>query len=340
MRDLRPCRPTLLLVVALLLGVLAACSDAVDDPGPAAPDALRWEGPSEVELDGTELVVGSKEPAAQRVLGWIAVEALRSTGADVTDEINLGGTGANREAMLAGLIDLYWEYPAVGWTAILQRTDPETDAAELYDEVRARDLEENDVTWLPPAPAELGYGLVAAPETLAAEDVGGVDDAAAALEERPDELTLCVDEQDPFVADADGLTRLRDATGLTLLAADVLTVPADDLYDLLEPGSFCTFAAVRLGEPAIAESGVAVLEGDQVFLPLRPSVTVRADVLGDVPEIEDVLEPISEAMTTEQLRALTASVEQDGEEPRDVAREWLVSEGFAVERSTDEGSEG
>jgi osmoprotectant transport system substrate-binding protein len=328
------------LVVLLAASAAASCSDAVDDPGPADPTALRWEG-DDVDLEGVDLAVGSKEPAAQRVLGYLALEALRSAGADVEDQINLGGTVANRQALLAGLIDLSWEYPAVGWEDLLQRTEPDTDPVALAEDVRERDLEENDVSWLEPSPAGLGYGFVVAPEVRADEDLVGVQDVADAIDDRPDEVVLCTAEDDPFLTDPDGLQRFRETTEIGLDATRVPALPAEDLYAALEPGGFCTVGAVRLGEPAIDEAGLEVLEGDGVFLPLQPTVVVRHDVLTDAPEIEDVLDEVSAALTTDELRSLTAQVEQGGEDPRDVAREWLVSQGFASGRDGggDEGQE-
>jgi osmoprotectant transport system substrate-binding protein len=321
-----------LLVAVVSAGALSGCSDAVDDPGPADPTALQWEGDEPIDLDGIDLAVGSKEPAAQRVLGYVALEALRSTGADVEDQINLGGTGTNREALLAGLIDLSWEYPAVGWEDLLQRTDPDTDAEALAEEVRELDLEENDVAWLDPAPAELGYGFVVSPSVRTAEDLVGVDDVAVALRERPDEVVLCTTQDDPFLTDPDGLQRFRETTETGLDATSVPALAEADLYAALAPGGLCTVGAVRLGEPAIDDAGLEVLEGDAVFLPLQPTVMVRDDVLTDAPEVRDVLDPIAEALTTEQVRALAAQVEQEGADPRDVARAWLVEQGFAREQ--------
>jgi osmoprotectant transport system substrate-binding protein len=324
-------RRGLALALVFLLAGVASCSDAVDDPGPGDPTALRWEG-DEVDLDDVDLAVGSKEPAAQRVLGYLAVEALRSAGADVEDQINLGGTVANRQALLAGLIDLYWEYPAVGWEDLLQRTEPDTDPVVLAEDVREHDLEENDVSWLDPAPAGLGYGFVVAPEVRAEEDLVGVQAVADAIDERPDEVVLCTAEDDPFLTDPDGLQRFRETTEIGLDATRVPALPAEDLYAALEPGGFCTVGAVRLGEPAIDEAGLEVLEDDGVFLPLQPTVMVRHDVLTDAPDVADVLDVVAEALTTDELRMLTALVEQDGEDPRDVARAWLVEQGFASDR--------
>jgi osmoprotectant transport system substrate-binding protein len=318
------------LVGALLAGLVGAgCTSAVDDPGPAAPDALSWTD-SAVDLEGVPLAVGSKEPAQQRLLGWIAAEALRAAGADVTDEINLGGTGANREALLAGFIDLYWEYTGVGWGPILERADPETDPTGLYEDVRERDLEENDIVWLDPAPAQLGFGFVASPEVAADLELDSTDDLAAAIDESPDEVSICIGEQDSFDTDPEGLARFEAAAGVSVPEERLVEVPAADLYEALDTG-FCTVVATPLGDPRIAEAEAVTLEDDGVFVPWQAAVTVRDDVLADAPDIAEVLDPVSERLTTDVLRWLTGRVELDGETPRDVARTWLVSTGLAAD---------
>lgn len=319
--------PAVVLVLALaLLG--AACSSTVEDPGPPDPDALDWSDGS-IDLDGVDLAVGSKETAEQRVLGWLAAEALRSSGADVQAEIDLGGTGANREAMLAGLIDLYWEYTGVGWTSVLQRSDPATDPGALYEDVRERDLEENDVVWLPPADTSRGWGFVADPSVATAEALVGVADVARVLDE-DDEAVVCVAEGSEFPTDADGLGRFEEATGTEVGEERLVAVPTDDLYPAVAAG-LCPVAAVELGDPLLAGTGLTVLERDDVFVPQQPSVTVRGDVLADADGAEEVLEAVSAELGAAELRELAAAVVVDGAEPREVARAWLVEQGLARE---------
>lgn len=319
----------MVLALGLVLGLVgAACSSGVEDPGPPDPDALVWSDGS-IDLDGVDLAVGSKETAEQRVLGWLAVEALRASGADVQAEIDLGGTGANREAMLAGLIDLYWEYTGVGWTSVLQRSDPATDPGALYEDVRERDLEENDVVWLPPADASRGWGFVADPSVATAEGLVGVADVARVLEE-DDEVVVCVAEGSEFPTDADGLRRFEETTGTDVSEDRLVGVPTGDLYPAVAAG-LCPVAAVELGDPLLAGTGLTVLERDDVFVPQQPSVTVRDDVLADADGAEEVLDAVSAELGAAQLRELAAAVVVDGAEPREVARTWLVEQGLARE---------
>lgn len=315
------------LVLALAL-VGGSCSSAVEDPGPPDPDALAWSDGS-IDLEDADLAVGSKETAEQRVLGWLAVEALRASGADVQAEIDLGGTGANREAMLAGLIDLYWEYTGVGWGSVLQRSDPATDPAALYEDVRERDLEENDVVWLPPADASRGWGVVADPAVATAEGLVGVADVARLLDE-DDEAVVCVAEGSEFSTDADGLARFEEATGSSVGDERLVEVPTGDLYPAVAAG-LCLVAAVELGDPLLAGTGLTVLERDDVFVPQQPSVTVRDDVLADADGAEEVLAAVSAELAAAELRELAAAVVVDGADPREVARAWLVEQDLARE---------
>lgn len=327
-----------LLAVGLAVGaLLAGCSSDVDDPGPDDPEALRWSEDHSIDLEGVELAVGSKETVEQRVLGWIAVESLRAAGADVSDEINLGGTGANREALLAGLIDLYWEDTGVGWESILERADPDTDAPGLYEDVRERDREENDVVWLAPAPAQGGYGIVTSAAVAEDLELADLQDLGDAFEANPDEVALCASEQSSFTTDPDGLRRFEQATGATVPEEQVLAVPHDDLLSSFPPDGFCSAAVVALDDPALVDAEVVALDDAGVFVPMQPAVTVRGDVLTGSPGIEDVLNPVSERLTSGVLRSLAAEVAYEGRSARDVARDWLVSNGLAEEPEPDDG---
>jgi len=48
------------------------------------------------------------------------------------------------------------------------------------------------------------------------------------------------------------------------------------------------------------------------------------------PQVAEVMAPISERLTNEVMTELNRQVDVDGKEPADVARDWLVSEGFVT----------
>nr|MBA3419455.1 glycine/betaine ABC transporter substrate-binding protein [Geodermatophilaceae bacterium] len=48
----------------------------------------------------------------------------------------------------------------------------------------------------------------------------------------------------------------------------------------------------------------------------------------EFPAIEEIMAPISEALTDEEITALNALVDVDGETEEDVARQWMEDNGF------------
>jgi glycine betaine/choline ABC-type transport system substrate-binding protein len=55
---------------------------------------------------------------------------------------------------------------------------------------------------------------------------------------------------------------------------------------------------------------------------------VRQDVLEAYPELEDVLNDVSDQLTTRELRALNYTVAITGEQPVSAARTWLQDKGI------------
>ncbi|MDP9399642.1 MAG: hypothetical protein M3P39_01525 [Actinomycetota bacterium] len=46
------------------------------------------------------------------------------------------------------------------------------------------------------------------------------------------------------------------------------------------------------------------------------------------PRLREVFDPIAERLTTNELRALNAQVDVEGQRPEEVARRWLDDNGF------------
>lgn len=194
----------LVAIFAILAMVIAACGggDAEStttagnggDDGGATGDAEF----DQYDLSGTTITVGSKDFDEQLVLGNILKVAFEYVGAEVEDEINLGGTNLAREALLNGDIDTYVEYNGTGYAVHLAiEEEIPDDPEELTSIVRERDLEENDIHWLSRAPFNNTYGFVSSPERT--EENGGPFDfqgMADYLEANPD-ATLCLESEFP-----------------------------------------------------------------------------------------------------------------------------------------------
>jgi osmoprotectant transport system substrate-binding protein len=320
--------------VALALALLVtACGDETPEEEPVArpADALTWTDDVDPDLADVPIAVGSQEGDFEEILGWIAVETLVAAGMQVTEDLPQGDSRQTREAQLAGLIDLTWETTGTGWLALLREIGPSQDPDQLYQDVRDEDLEENAIVWLPPAPADAGLGVVADPDVARDLGIGTLSDLAEALADLEDGVVVCVSSaRRPL--DPAGLAALADAANVRIRPRVVELVPDAELFEQTEAGTFCPFALVERLDPRLDGTDLEFLQDDLgAFVAQNPAVTIRADTEDLAPGVDDLFAPVSEALDTETLRRLVARVVDDEEEPRTVAREWLVDEGFAEE---------
>ena len=182
-------------------------------------------------LDGVSVRIGSKDFTENILLGEMLAEALANEGADVDNQINLGGTQVNREALLSGDIDVYPDYNGTGWTEHLGQEDPSSDPEELFTMVAEMDLEENDIAWVGRSPFNDTYGFVANGDLAEAEGGFDLQSMADYLEANPD-ATLCLESE--FPDRSDGLVLFEEATGYE--------VPEDQIT-ILDTGAIYTETA-------------------------------------------------------------------------------------------------
>lgn len=297
---------------------LAACGD--DDGGGTASGG---------GLEGASITVGSKDFDEQLILGNISKLALENAGADVTDQINLGGTDAARAALTSGEIDTYWEYNGTAWISFFKETEPVADRIEQYEVVRDRDLAENKLHWLAPAEFNNTYALAFPSE--AADELGNpetLSDLADLIANDPDAATLCVENE--FSTRDDGLPGMEKLYGYEFPDDNVTVLDTAIVYTAADKRDPCNFGEVFTSDGRVSSLDLTVLEDDKGFFPLyNPSPVFTDDVFqeyGD--ELSEIFDPISEALTQEEMTALNERVSVDLEQPADVAEDWLSENGF------------
>ena len=281
--------------------------------------------------EGAEVVVGTKNFTEALILGKIAVIALQSAGFDVTDRSGIPGAAPARAAMLDGEVEVQWEYTGTGWLNYLGMPTGIPDRQEQYEAVRDADLA-NGLTWLPPAPANNTYAFAVRSEAV--PELGGIDSlsdiAALPVEER----TFCVESE--FATRSDGFEPMLEAYGIPL--GDPQGVPRDNV-NILDTGAvytatdngLCNFGEVFTTDGRIPALDLTVLEDDRAFFPAyNVAPVVLTETLEQHPGIADVFAQITPLLTDDVLQQLNARVDVDGEDPADVALDWLVSEGLVA----------
>lgn len=294
--------------------LLTACSSGGSSGG--------GEGP----LSGASLSVGGKDFTEQLILCEISDAVLSDAGADVTNRCNIQGTEATRQALLSGEIDTYWEYTGTGWITHLGNTDPIPDSQEQWQAVKDADLEQNQIVWLDYAPFNNTYALAANKDTIAA--YGGVATLSDLAQVNDDGQMpgLCVESE--FSVRNDGLPGMEEKYGTTFSSDQISELATGAIYQATGEGD-CEFGEVFTTDGRIVQYDLTVLEDDLSFFPIyNPAPNVRQDAMDEFPAIEDVFAPISAALDNDTMTALNASVDVDGNDPADVARDWLNEAGL------------
>jgi osmoprotectant transport system substrate-binding protein len=275
------------------------------------------------DFAGQTYTVGSKEFTEQLVLGNITKLALEASGATVNDQIGLAGSDAVRTAMESGEIDMYWEYLGTGWINILGETGSIPEPA--YETVRDRDLEENNIYWLEPAPEENSYAIATNRETADQYGLSTLSDLGPFIEENPDEASICVGSE--FAVRDDGLPGLQEAYGYEF--PDIQRIQDGLVYDQVANGDGCNFGSVFTTDGRIANLDLVLLEDDQEFFPaFNGALTMRQEVFEENEQLADLFGEISPLLTTEQMQQLNLEVDVNGIPPEEVAETFLRDNGL------------
>ncbi len=312
-------------LAAVLALVVAGCGNVVGGSSAAGPLA-------DVDNGDFSYIVGSKDFTEQLILGYIAFTALEATGADVDDQVGLVGTDATRAALESGDIDMYWEYSGTNWINHLGNTDPVFPANKQYEVSKEQELEKNNIVLLERAPFNNTYALAMrseAPEEVPAlEGIEKVSDIGPLLANNPDEATICVESE--FRSRDDGLPGMEEKYGFKFPGNNVALLDTGPVYTATDEGQKCNFGEVFTTDGRIAALDLTLLEDDEEFFPIyNPAINLKKEKYDENKNgLDNTFTPVAEALDTETMQRLNASVDVDGEDPEDVAEQWLQDQGF------------
>lgn len=274
-------------------------------------------------LDGAKITVIAKDFTEQLILGNMVSIVLAAAGADVTNLTNTPGSFGVRQAMLDGNADVSPEYTGTGWINYLGNEQPVKGAQAQWQAVNEADRA-NDLTWLPPAPMNNTYAFAIRESEAERLGVTKLSD----LERLPEqELTFCVESE--FASRNDGFVPMLATYGLTREGLGRVTnLDTGVIYTATANGD-CNFGEVFTTDGRIPALNLRVLEDDRQFFPLyNLTEVIRTEVLEAHPELAEIFGQLNPLMTNEVMLTLNAKVDNDGEDPALVARDWLIEQGL------------
>jgi osmoprotectant transport system substrate-binding protein len=269
--------------------------------------------------------VGSKEFSEQLILGQITLMALENAGYEVEDKTNIAGSDKVRSALETGEIDVYWEYTGTAWLMHLQHDNPITDPDECYDKVKTEDAEKN-LVWLDYAPFNNTYTIMMRRSDSVSLGIKSLSDLSAYMDQNPDKLIFASNHE--FLARPDGFPALEETYGFKFGENELKVMETGIIFNTLK-GKQADLGVGTATDGRLVAFDLVNLEDDKQFFPVyNPSAVVRKEVLDRNPEMAEVLNMIAEKLDTEAMTELNYKVDIEEEDPRDVAEEWLKTEGL------------
>jgi osmoprotectant transport system substrate-binding protein len=274
---------------------------------------------------GPTITVGSKNFTEQYILGELYAQILEANDFTVERQLNLGSEQIADGALQDGQIDFYPEYTGTALVALLgyEGENPAT-PEETYEEARSRYAERNPAdTMLPYANFNNNYGIFVRNDVAEQYGLQTLDD----LTDAAPNLTFATFSE--FQDRDDGYPNMvENYPGLEEFE-DIIT--ANDLglrYQGVENGE----ADVGVGfltDGQLTSPELVVLEDEKSIWPFYyPAPVVRSDVLEENPEVEDMLNSVTETLDIDTIRELNGRVDLEQEDPEDVARDYLEQRGL------------
>lgn len=272
------------------------------------------------ELAGLTGEIGAKDFAEQYILAHITTELLNAHGADITANTKLVGSSNVRQALENDQFLGYWEYTGTSWITYNGNTAPVKGEAEQYAAVKEADAA-HGIAWLEPAPFNNTYAF--AVSTAKAEELG-VTSLSDVAKLPAEQQTFCIESE--FSTRDDGWPGLMAEYGL---ANNVTMLDTGVIYTATQAGTDCTFGEVFQTDGRIPALDLTVMKDDKSFFPsYQGAFTLKQSTLDQYPAIADIIGQISPLLTTEVMQELNSKVDVDGEDPADVAHDWLVEQGL------------
>lgn len=283
------------------------------------------------EITKGPITVGSKIDTEGGLLSQMIILLLREKGFEVVDKSQFGPTNVVRKAITSGELDIYPEYTGNG-AFFFDEADSAVwkDAQQGYQRVKELDKAANNIVWLSPAPANNTWAIAIPRELAQQEGLQTLDDFADYVN-RGGYVKLIGSEE--FVNSAAALPAFQEAYGFTLTQDQLLTVSSGNTTQTEKAaaeGTDGVNAAMAYGtDGALDALGLVILADPRGVQPVyEPAPRVRGEILDQYPEIAGILNPVFESLNLEILQTLNAKIGVEGQNPIDVARDYLTSKGF------------
>jgi len=303
-----------------LLGIVAVGTLALTGCAGGGSSSAGAQGD---ELKGLTGDIGAKDFSEQYILANITSQLLNAHGATTEANTSVVGSANVRAALESDQFLGYWEYTGTSWITYNGNTTPVKGEEAQFAATKEADAA-NGIAWLDPAPLNNTYAFAILSDKAKELGVKTLSDVAKLPVE---DQTFCIESE--FSTRDDGWPGLKEAYGITVPDSNVSLLDTGVIYSTTAKGDTCNFGEVFATDGRITSLGLTVMEDDKQFFPVyQGAFTLKQSTLDEYPAIADVIAEVSPLLTTEEMQKLNAKADVDGDDPADIAEEWLTEQGL------------
>ncbi len=265
--------------------------------------------------------IASKPMTEQYILTEIIAQLIEAeTDYDVEITKGVGGGTTNiHPALVKGEFDLYPEYTRTAWLNVLKKEEMEKDDDKLY-EMLLTEYDALGLTWTGLYGFSNTYGLAVRQETAEQYGLSTYSDLAAASGE------LIFGGNPDYIELETGYPRLCQAYQMQFKDTKQMEIALK--YEALTNGEVDVINAFTT-DAQLAAKELVLLTDDSVFFETFDAGTVVSkEALEKYPDLKGVLEKLNGLITEEEMQRMNYEVEVDGKEDKEVARQFLESNGL------------
>ncbi|MDI9638214.1 glycine betaine ABC transporter substrate-binding protein [Geitlerinema splendidum] len=272
---------------------------------------LTPQGNKESEV----IIIGSKNFPEQNILAEIMAQLIEhKTTLKVIRKFNLGSTALVHQALLNGEIDLYPEYVGTAYLTVLKKPWDGTQK-DLFTKVKENYKNQFNIRWLAPFGFSNSQSLAVRKDFAEANNLKCLSDLA------PLSKNLSVAAPPEFLKRPDGLINLKKAYGFNF--KNVIQVSPTLMYVTIEHQKADIIASFTT-DGKLRNANLIILKDDKnIYPPYQAAPVLREVVHLKYPQIEKVLSPIFGIISEQKMINLNSKVEEQGQLPSIVAREFL-----------------
>ncbi len=299
-------KKTLVLVLAVLMlaGVLGACSSK----------------------SGDTVVVASKQYTENILLGEVYAQLIEAkTDLKVERKLNLGGTSVIMPATESGEIDFYFEYSGTICSEILKIDTAGGITADYALQTATEGMQDDhNMTYFDPVGLNNTYAVLM-PRTTAQEL--GVSKLSELKNHAPD---LAFGATHTFYARiSDGYDSLTELYELAFKESKKMDQTL--MYEATSTGELDVVIGYAT-DALLLKYDLVILEDDlELFPPYHGAPLCRNDTLEEHPELKEVLNLLAGKIDNVAMQALNYEVDIENRNVEDVARDFLIEQGFISE---------